>query len=246
MCLKHAGGVFTSRVYFLVGILGQTSLSLRTVKQLMSLIFSEYQAVLNDCKRIMTSKDPTKWTLSGLPENYSVYVDRFIIGQTFAVLFKKHKSNSYYCFSEHLFKDVHEINHFIQKFMPFGTYEDNIRVPFTPLTHLEINKMLYESGNIVWYSFESGQNTASIRIEPTNNTASIRIEPTNNFKVSITVYVTDITIYRDITMLLAFLDSDKSQASQLSKYVLTVNGYLNKHLGLADLATIVFQFLLVR
>ena len=194
----------------------------------------------------MSSKeDPTKWTLSKNGENYYIYADRFTIGQYFLVPFKKHKYEKYYCFSRILFKGIHEINHFIQKFMPFGTYDTKM-ASFKPFTTLdELNKILYEQNNVViWNAFESIYNVGSITIEPTNDSFSNK----SDFMVTLTVFIKpDSTIYQAIALLLAFLDSDKSQQPlPVANYVLSVNQCLNKHIGLDDLSSIIFDFLLIR
>ena len=209
----------------------------------MSLIFSEYLSVLEKCKRITTSKDLTKWSAVG-HDNYQVYVDQIIIGQFFVLSFKKHQSERYYCFTRSLLKDVHEINEYIEKFMPFGTYDTKNESFRSFTTRDTLDKMLYERGRvIVWHAFESDEYTASIKIEPTNDV--------NYFMTALTVYITDDAraIYQAysapwaITRMLAFLDSDQPS---LANYVLRVNQCLNKHIVLPDLSSIVFEFLLIR
>ena len=203
----------------------------------------------------MSKEDPTKWTASNHP-NFFDYIDRFIIGQYFVVPFRKHKCDGYYTFTGLLIKDVYQINHFIQKFMPYGTHNNKRKnESFKPWTHPEaLNKMLYESGRdavVNWRTFESEDDVASLRIEPSvssnvSGDSNVSSNVKNYFNVALTVYITDFIIYQAIARLLGFFDSDKYRDLRLSKYVLSVNDSLNKHLGLSDLGSIVFEFLLLQ
>ena len=218
----------------------------------------------------MSSSKKDQWTASNHP-NFLDYIERFTIGQYFEVPFRKHKSETYYAFTGLLIKDTCEINHFIQKFMPYGTYNNRTyeNESFKPWTSPEsLNKMLHGSGRdavsdptqktgggrakaVTWRTYESKDDVASLRIEPVtsngSDSASDSIKTNNYFKVALTVYITDTIIYQAIARLLGFFDSDKYHHHlRLSKYVLSVNDSLNKHLGLSDLGSIVFDFLLVQ
>ena len=116
---------------------------------------------------------------------------------------------------------------------------------FKPFTKDTLNKTLYGGNNVVWRAVESNDITASIRIEP-----CAAADTVGKFKVILTVFITEYTIFQAtglqaVVRLLAFLDSDRRQP-QLVDYFFSVNQSLNRHLGVTDLSSIVFEFLLVR
>ena len=214
---------------------------------LMSLVFSEYPAILKECKRITSEKIPTKWTADPTDKQFLDYIDQILVGQQHPGVFvKKEVSSKYYCFKKTLWMELYHIYQYIENFLPLGRRPGELKPKlFTPFKEdtLEKIRCQYQEGTpvVVWQAFEtlSGDNIASVRIDQV-------FEMSPRYGVTLTVFFTAETIHRAVTTLLGFMDlTDFNRQHSLANYVLDINQPLNKYLGVAELAKIVVNFLLV-
>ena len=206
-----------------------------------------------------TSKDdPSKWVR--VNEHNDMYSDAIKIGQFFEIAVKRHKSPrpAYYYLGIAALMEIHQINQYIQEYMPFGNFDNNDSVSnkvFTPFT-------LNVEGNVFWRSYEHRENISCIRIEKADlmtETLSTASTLSTYFNVTVTVYIIDgdlegraSAIYQSVSRLLGFVEhasaarnARKAQQQSFVGCILDINQYLNKHLGLIDISKIVFQYLFV-
>ena len=210
----------------------------------MSLVFSEYPAVLKDFQRIISSDDSTKW--SAEDDNFVTYATPIIIGQLFKVSIEKHVSEKYYSFRNELHLNVSSINRFIERFMPVGKRTKNAEKKFfVQFKEDDLEKLCRREKPPVgvWRAYDNAKdNIASIRIEECFYNVTPRI-----FHVTLTVFFIEYTVYRAIVTLLGFLDLIDNRVNQrlLANYVFDINQHLNRQLGVPDLVKVVINFLLV-
>ena len=217
----------------------------------MSLVFSEYPAILNDLQRIMSSEDPTKWSEEPYEDKvFLTYANPIIIGQLFEATLKKHTSSKYYIFRKDLYLEVSRLNQFIETFVPVGKCGDATETKtfvrfkddtLENLCHREKPKTKTKTPIVIWRAYDNAKdNIASIRIEECFYNITPRI-----FTVTLTVFFDKDTVCRAILTLLGFLDLIDNNQRLLANYVLDVNHCLNRQLGVPDLVRMVINFLLV-
>ena len=217
----------------------------------MSLVFSEYPAILNDLRRILSEEDPTKWSAEAYEDKvFLTYANPIIIGQLFEATLKKHTSSKYYIFRKDLYLEVSRLNQFIETFVPVGKCGDETETKTFVRFKDDTLENLYRRGKtktkthaVIWRAYDNAKdNIASIRIEECFCHCSPKI-----FTVTLTVFFDKDTVYRAVLTLLGFLDLIDNRANQrlLANYVFDINQHLSRQLGVPDLARIVINFLLV-